>query len=82
MICPKCGKEMEYGKLGVSINSRGIPPMFWAPEEVFNCVMPSMLTVKKAEKKGGVHIPIGNGLIRPRNTGYICKDCHCVLINY
>lgn len=56
--------------------------MFWAPEEVFNCVMPSMLTVKKAEKKGGVHIPIGNGLIRPRNTGYICKDCHCVLINY
>ncbi len=82
MICPKCGKEMEYGQIGVSAYNRGIPIMFWAPKQVFNRIIPNFLTAKKAVKEGGVKIPIGNGLTSSRNAGHICKDCHCVLIDF
>ena len=37
MNCPKCGKEMILGKIGVSATSKGFPAaMFWAPDEVLN----------------------------------------------
>lgn len=82
MICPKCGKEMEYGQIGVSAYNKGMPKIFWAPKQVFNRLIPNMLTVNTAVKEGGMQIPIGNGLTSARNTGYICKDCNCVLIDF
>ena len=42
----------------------------------------NMLTVRKAVKEGGVEIPFGNGLTSSRNTGHICKDCRCVLMDF
>ncbi len=82
MICPKCGREMSDGQIGVSVYNRGMPRIFWAPRSVFNRIIPNMLTIKRAEKEGGVHIPFGNGLTSTRNAGYICKDCHVVTIEY
>lgn len=82
MICPKCGKEMENGLIGVSAYNRGMPAIFWAPKQVFNRLIPNMLTVKQAVKEGGVNIPIRNGFTSSRNNGYVCKDCHCVLIDF
>ncbi len=82
MNCPKCGKEMIYGKIGVSVISKGVPKnMFWAPEEVYNKHMAQALTLKKALAEGGIQIKIGNGITSNRTAGYACKDCNCVLLD-
>ena len=82
MLCPKCGNEMEYGNIGISAGSKGVPRIFWAPTQVFNRMFPNFLTSHKAEKEGGMDIPLGNGLVHPRNSGHICKECRCVLIEF
>ena len=81
MNCPKCGNEMSKGEIGVSAASRGIPALFWAPTEVINKHIPSLLTIKKVVSEGGVHIKLGNGMTKNRNAGYVCKACNCVLID-
>ena len=73
---------MEYGQIGINAYNRGMPAIFWASKQVFNRMIPSFLTAKRAVKEGGVQIPIGNGLTSSRNGAYICKDCHCVLIDF
>ena len=83
MNCPKCGKEMLRGKIGVSAASKGYPAtMFWAPNEVFNKHIAQFLTLKKVLSEGGLHIKIGNGLTSNRTSGYACKDCNCVLLDF
>ncbi len=81
MICPKCGKEMEYGEIGVDAFSRGMPTLFWAPKQVFNRLLPGTLTAKKAEAEGGMKIKLGNGALNNRTAGYVCKECKCVLLD-
>ena len=82
MICPKCGNEMIYGKIGVSAGSRGYPTMFWAPEDVFNKHMPQFLTLKKVQAYGGLPIKLGNGFTSNRTTGYACNNCNCVVLDF
>ena len=81
MNCPKCGNDMSKGEIGVSAASRGIPALFWAPTEVINKHIPSFLTINKVVSEGGVQIKLGNGMMKNRNTGYVCKACNCVLID-
>ncbi|MBR1391633.1 MAG: hypothetical protein IJ567_09390 [Lachnospiraceae bacterium] len=82
MKCPKCGKEMIAGEMGISANSSiGRSTLFWAPKEVFNRLLPNTLTAKKAVSEGGVQIKIGNGITNNRTAGYICRDCNCVLLD-
>ena len=80
MKCPKCGNEMIKGKIGLSAFSKGMPGLYWAPEEVFNRLIPQTITIKKAVSEGGAHIKLGNGLTDNRTNGYICKHCNCVLL--
>ena len=82
MVCPKCGNEMLLGEIGQSAFARGRADLFWAPKEVFNRLLPNTLTTKKAVSEGGVQIKIGTGMIDNRTTGYICKDCKCVLLDF
>ncbi len=83
MNCPKCGKEMIYGKIGISAGSKGFPAsMFWAPDEVFNKPASQFMTLKKVLAGGGMQIKIGNGLTSNRTVGYACKDCNCVLFDF
>ena len=83
MNCPKCGKEMIYGKIVISAGSKGLPSsMFWAPDEVFNKHASQFLTLKKVMAEGGMQIKIGNGLTSNRTAGYACKDCNCVLFDF
>ena len=83
MKCPKCGNDMTKGEISVSANtSRGWPVLFWATSDVFNRMFPQLLTAKKAASEGGVQINLGNGWMKPRNVGYICKECKCVLMDY
>ena len=65
MNCPKCGKEMIYGKIGISAGSKGLPSsMFWAPNEVFNKHASQFLTLKKVLAEGGIVLPLPFMLLR------------------
>lgn len=78
MKCPKCGAEMTIGELA-NINTRG--KLFWAPEHYFKNKILNWYTKKDVLKNGGVVISFGNGITNNRTKGYLCSQCHCLLMN-
>lgn len=77
MICPKCGKEMEHGALGPSAKGS----LFWAGDEYFKSKIANFFTERNAINNGGIHIPVGNGVINSRTEAWACRKCNFVLID-
>ena len=77
MKCPKCGEEMIIGALGPG----GKGSLFWARNEYFQNRMANFFTEHTAIKNGGIHIPVGNGVINNRTKAWACESCKMVLID-
>jgi hypothetical protein len=77
MNCPKCEKEMTAGYL--SSGAKG--SLFWARNEYFQNKLANFFTERDAIKNGGIHIPVGNGVINNRTKAWACESCKFVLID-
>ena len=81
MICPKCGKEMEHGK----ICSQEGSGLFFMPPEKF--VMGSWVREKNIVKEGGIVLdgPYNFGaqtLAYPEIAACVCRDCRVIMVEY
>jgi len=78
MVCPKCGKEMTIGALAQP-NGKG--SLFWADNDYFDSKIANFFTAGDAINKGGISIPINNGITSDRRKAWACKECKFVLVD-
>ena len=81
MICPKCGKEMEKGKLA-SQEGKGL---FFMPPDKF--VLGTWVREKTIVKEGGIVLdgPYNFGaqnMAYPEIAACVCRDCRVILVEY
>ena len=78
MNCPNCNETMKKGEIMSTTGAR----IFWQPEEACKEWNKFRYTKSTIEKLGGVVLVNSQSNIHGTLTGYHCKECRKVLVEY